>query len=249
MGKRFLMPLFLLAIIIAAGVIINYIKDNWKSNLYIEPSSGNHTHTIIFLPGISNKPEDFEPLFRNKMQFQKKNTTKIVILRPKLHSITALYGLILYSWFDVYNYPLNSSNDFNFEELKKASNLLKEIIEEEAEELEYDYEKIIIGGHSQGAMIALFTGYTFEEKIGGVFSWSGVLPPLKRTDISKDKENLNVYLGYGDKDDKVNPEYYSRSINEIKDFKGLNVVVYPNHEHYVNSEEKKDVGLFLDKIM
>ena len=98
-------------------------------------------------------------------------------------------------------------------------------------------------------MISLFTGYTLQKKIGGVFSWSGVLPPIQRKDISTEKENLNVYFAFGDRDNMIIPSYFNRSIEEIKDFKGLNIVIYPNHTHYVNSNEMKDVGLFLDKIM
>ena len=163
-----LSPLIITLIILLA----NKTKTN-KSHLYFEPISGNHTHTLIFMPGMTNTPEDFvNVLTTGRVPFNKRNSTKIVILRSQLRKLTALFGQKNYSWFDIYRFPLNSSNDYNFEELKESANLLKEIINEEVEELGKDYSKIIIGGHSQGAMIALYIGYTFENKLGGV-SWSG----------------------------------------------------------------------------
>ena len=43
-------------------------------------------------------------------------------------------------------------------------------------------------------------GYSFKNKLGGVISWSGSLPPIKREDISNEKEDLNVFFAYGDID-------------------------------------------------
>ncbi|MBQ3981117.1 MAG: hypothetical protein II631_03615 [Treponema sp.] len=43
--------------------------------------------------------------------------------------------------------------------------MLKKYIDEEAKILG-NYEKIFIGGHSQGACISLYTGYSLEDLIG-----------------------------------------------------------------------------------
>lgn len=255
--------LLLLILIIAFTIIVIIIllkddnnnndspskKDDDPSHVYIEPSSGIHTHTIIFMPGLTNTPEDFIPALTEKLPYNKKNTTKLVILRSQLHEVTVLNGTQNYSWFDIYYFPMNSSDSFNFEDLKKSSNLLKDIIEEEVEKLDQNYDKIIVGGHSQGAMLSLYTGYTFKNKLGGVVALSGALPPIKKEDISPDKKNLNVFYVYGDSDDIISPKYLNESINEIKDFEGLNVTIYPNHAHYVNRQEWEDAGAFLDNIM
>jgi len=224
-------------------------SDKKSSHLYIEPSSGVHTHTLIFMPGLTNIPEDFAPVFTDYIPFNKKNTTKLVILRSQLQDVTVLNGTKNYSWFDIYSFPINSPDTYNFEELKKSSNLLKEIIEEEVGILGKNYEKIIIGGHSQGAMISLYTGYSFKNKLGGVISWSGALPPIKREDISNEKEDLNVFFAYGDIDTIITPEYFTQSIEEIKNFNGLNITIYQNHAHSVCHKEMEDTGIFLDNIM
>ena len=250
--------LFLLISLIIIFIIIISKKDNDNnkdnnnidpSHLYFEPSSGIHTHTLIIMPGLGNRPENFARVFREYISFNKKNTTKLIMLRSQLHDVTVFNGTKNYSWFDIYTFPINSPNTYNFEELKKSSNLLKEIIEEEAGILGKNYEKIIIGGHSQGAMVSLYTGYSFKNKLGGVISWSGALPPIKREDISNEKESLNVFFGYGDNDTIITPEYFIESIEEIKNFNGLNIAIYPNETHFVCAKEVEDTGIFLDKIM
>ena len=75
-----------------------------NQNLYFEPSSGVHTHTIIFMPGLTNTPEDFVNVLTKKISISKRNTTKVVLLRTPLQNVTALNGTKNYSWFDIYSF-------------------------------------------------------------------------------------------------------------------------------------------------
>ena len=112
--KIFLLVLliFLLVIIIIVALIIFTLKDIQKedditvlSPLIINSTSGNHTHTIIFMPGYTNQPEDFEKFFKTKINFDKKNDTTIVILRSPLVNVS-LTNSKNYSWFDIYSLPI-----------------------------------------------------------------------------------------------------------------------------------------------
>ena len=87
--------LAIIILILAITIKINYLNKN-KDEIQILPplifnsTSGNHTHTIIFMPGFSNQPEDFRNTFVNKIQFAKKNDTTIIILRSPLSYVTGL---------------------------------------------------------------------------------------------------------------------------------------------------------------
>lgn len=211
----------------------------------LNSTSGNHTHTVIFMPGLSNIPEHFNNTFSNKMQFDKKKDTTIIILRSPFVHVTAL-NQKNYSWFDTYNIPLDDYSDINLDELKKSAKVLEKVVNNEVNILDGDYSKIIVGGHSQGASIALYQAYTTNVTYGGIFSFSGILPP---GDINDDKRNLNAWVGYGDKDDTILPGFMERSIERIKKFEGLELHIYPNHTHYVSTQEAKDAAKFLDKII
>ena len=213
--------------------------------LIFNSTSGNHTHTIIFIPGFSNTPENFINIFTNKIKFSKKNDTTIIILRSPLVEVTAFKSKN-YSWFDVYNFPITNHSDYNFEELKKSAKILEKVINNEANILQGKYENIIIGGHSQGGSIALYQGYNTDKNLGGLFIFSGILPTGK---INPKKNNLKTYYGYGDKDNVINPNFLMESIERIKNFKEFKLYLYPGHKHYVSTNETKDASKFLDNII
>jgi len=220
-------------------------KINILPPLVLNSTSGKHTHTIIFLPGFSSVPEDFFNVFTNRLNYNKKNDTNVVILRSPLTYVSLVNGTN-YSWFDMYRFPFSNDSDYNFNDLKKSARILHEVIKNEANALGGKYENIIIGGHSQGACISLYEGYNTYNNLGGLFSFSGVLPQGK---IRQDKNDFNVYFGYGDQDNIILPSYFNESIQRIKDFDGFNLYIYKNHTHYVNHQETDDVSEFLNKIM
>ena len=249
----------LLAIIITVIVFIFYFKVEGKEKeqekqeekieilapLIYEPSSGKHIYSIIFTPGFSNQPEDYRKTFEQKINFDKKNETKIIILRSPLKYVTAVNSTN-YSWFDIYTFPITSNSDYNFEELKNSAKILEKMVDNEAKILNGKYENIIIGGHSQGAFLSLYHGYNTNKNLGGLFAFSGVLPP---GEISKNKNNFKVYYGYGDKDDVINPSFMLGSIERVRYFDAFDLHLYENHTHHVNSKEKSDASAFLNNII
>ena len=249
--------IILIAVITLIIIIVNTNKGKNESptpsptpkspHLYFEPSSGVHTHTIIFMPGLTNTPEDFADVLTKRISISRRNTTKVVILRSSLQNVTVLNNTINYSWFDIYSFPINSSSTYNFTELKAASKTLEQIIQEEVTLLDGKYDKIIIGGHSQGAMLSMYTSYTQEYMLGGVISFSGFFPP--QGEILPNKEKLNVYFAFGDADNLISPQFFNETIKDIKDNEGFKLYIYPNHAHSVCNDEIIDVGNFLDKIM
>lgn len=217
-----------------------------QDNIVKEPSSGVHTHTMIFIHGLGTAPELYEESLK-KMDIIKRNTTKIIYLRAPTQNITCYGGISDLSWFDIYYMPLNSSSAVNLEEFKKASDYLYNEIKKEAEILGGQFDKIIIGGHSQGGCLSLSTAYSMEEMIGGVISFSGVLFP--EIEIKPGKEKLNVYYAYGDADTIIIPSLFEDYIERIKDYEGFKKYVYPNHKHSIIKDEKNDAQEFINKIM
>ena len=213
--------------------------------LVYNSTSGNHTHTLIFMPGYSNQPEDFKNVFENKIKFPKKNDTTIVILRSPYVNITYNHSQN-YAWYDIYDIPLRNLSNINLDELKKSAKILETAIENEVNLLNGNYENIIIGGHSQGASIALYQAYTWGKKLGGAFAFSGFLPPCN---VSDDKASLNTYMGYGDADNIIEPAFINKSIEKIKDFEGFRLYIYKDHKHHVCTKQTKDVSKFLEKII
>ena len=241
--------LIILFLIIFISMIVLYSLNNEEKKedgpLVFNSTSGNHTHTIIFMPGYGNSPEDFKNFFIKRINFSKKNDTTIIILRSPINYVSVQKSKN-HSWFDTYNLPLNNFSDINLEDLKKSAKILEGVVNNEVNLLNGNYEKIIVGGHSQGAAISLYQAYTSQKKYGGVFAFSGFLSP---GEISDDKKNMKVYFGYGDKDDVIIPSFINKTLERVMNFEGFDLHIYKNHTHYINRNQSTDAGIFLDNLI
>jgi len=242
--------LIILFLIIFISMIVLYTLNNEEKSeddgpLVFNSTSGNHTHTIIFMPGYGNSPEDFKKFFIKRINFTKKNDTTIIILRSPINYVSVQKSKN-HSWFDIYNFPLDNFSDINLEDLKKSAKILEGVVNNEVNLLNGNYEKIIVGGHSQGAAISLYQAYTSQKKYGGVFAFSGFLSP---GEISEDKRNMKVYFGYGDQDDVILPSFVNKTLERVMDFEGFDLHIYKNHKHYVHRNQSTDAGIFLDNLI
>ena len=242
--------LIILFLIIFISMIVLYTLNNEEKSeddgpLVFNSTSGNHTHTIIFMPGYGNSPEDFKKFFIKRINFTKKNDTTIIILRSPINYVSVQKSKN-HSWFDIYNFPLDNFSDINLEDLRKSAKILEGVVNNEVNLLNGNYEKIIVGGHSQGAAVSLYQAYTSIKKYGGVFAFSGFLSP---GEISDDKRNMKVYFGYGDKDDVIIPSFINKTLERVMNFEGFDLHIYKDHTHYVNRNESTDAGIFLDNLI
>ena len=161
--------LIILFLIIFISMIVLYALNNEDKNeddgpLVFNSTSGNHTHTIIFMPGYGNSPEDFKKFFIKRINFAKKNDTTIIILRSPINYVSVQKSKN-HSWFDIYNFPLDNFSDINLEDLKKSAKILEGVVNNEVNLLNGNYEKIIVGGHSQGAAVSLYQAYTSKKNM------------------------------------------------------------------------------------
>ena len=252
MNKTLIFVLIISLIVSVAFGINLYLSDNEDdfitdpNNIIKEPSSGVHTHTMIFIHGLDTAPELYEGALK-EMNIIKRNTTKIIYLRAPIQNVTCFGGASGLSWFDVYYMPLNSSSACDLKGFKKASHYLLKEIRKEAKILGGRFDKIIIGGHSQGGCLTLSTAYSMKEMIGGVISFSGVLfPEIK---VRHGKEKLNVYYAYGDSDTILLPKVFEEYSERIKNYEGFKIYIYRNHSHSIIQNEMDDAQDFINKIM
>ena len=238
-------------IIIITLIVVFSLRDSNNDDIEERPplifnsTSGNHTHTIIFMPGYSNQPEDFKNFFINRIQFSKKNDTNIIILRSPLVYSSAMKKKD-YSWFDIYKLPIDNFSVVNFEDLNRSAEVLEKFVNNEVNILNGSYEKIIVGGHSQGAAISLYKAYTSDKNYGGVFAFSGFLSP---GEIKEEKRTMKVYMGYGDKDEVILPSFINKSIEGIMGFEGLDLHIYENYTHKISRNMSIDASIFLDNLI
>ena len=241
-----------LVIVIIIGVILFAVlkgdsDDDIKvlDPIVIEPVS-EYTHCIIWLHGLDNCPENFQDLFKVEVPFAKKNNTKIILMRAP-YQVMSFNQQKQTSWFDIFSFPINNSQCYNFTDATRSKKMVEKIINQEAKKLNGKYQNIYVGGHSQGACISLYTAYNFDKLLGGVLACSGVL--FEQVQINGDKKKLNVFLAHGENDQAIPFEFHKKTVERIKDYEGVKTYYYPKHGHDITGYEKVDMGGFLNDTM
>lgn len=101
------------------------------------------------------------------------------------------------SWFDInslFEDGQISDNAFNRQEALHSANRIKEVINEEVKtNLDGNYQRLWIGGISQGGWQAFFTATELEQNVGGVLLIQTAIEPLvKIAEIPESKKPIKI---------------------------------------------------------
>jgi phospholipase/carboxylesterase len=108
--------------------------------------------------------------------------------------------------------------------------------------------KLVVGGFSQGALMALDAGLRTTQKLAGIVVMSGGLYEQDLPDL-RTHAGLPILIAHGSADDVV-PVTYARRARRALEDAGLNVEYseYPM-SHQVAAEEAAAVRNFLDHVL
>ncbi|SZF00774.1 unnamed protein product [Blumeria hordei] len=115
-------------------------------------------------------------------------------------------------------------------------------------------DRIVIGGFSQGGAMAIFSGITGQNKLGGIFGLSCYL--LLHYKIQQfvaeagDTKDTRIFMGHGDADPLVKPEWGRMSESFLSNM-GFNVdlKMYPGLAHSADPQEINDLEGFLNSVI
>jgi predicted esterase len=97
-------------------------------------------------------------------------------------------------------------------------------------------ERIVVGGFSQGASIALLSGVTSPTKLGGIFLLSGYLPLRRKIEGMIPSGNPNkdtkIFMGHGEADPLIRYEWGVKTAEKLRE---LGYTVDFNGYPYVQS--------------
>ena len=161
-------------------------------------------NAIILLHGYGGDGNDISMLSLN----WKRHLPNTIFICPNGHE-TCEINPSGYQWFDL------TKDDPNYilKETKKAEEILKKFINEVKEEYNLINNNICLSGFSQGCMMSLNVGLTFEDKFSSIVGFSGKI--INQNDLKQRIKNLtDVFLIHGELDDIVSPTF----LLEAKDF-------------------------------
>tara|TARA_Y100000591_G_scaffold225724_1_gene196819 strand:- start:164 stop:679 length:516 start_codon:yes stop_codon:yes gene_type:complete len=148
-----------------------------------------------------------------------------------------------YQWFDL----TKEDSDYILDQSIQAEKILKKFIDEIKKEFNLSNNKICLSGFSQGCMMSLNVGLTFEEKFSCIVGFSGKI--INQQDLkNRIKNNTEILLIHGDSDQIVP----STHLLEAKDFLIRNNVkvdtlLIKNCDHHIPIEASSTALNFILK--
>ncbi|HJO63246.1 MAG TPA: hypothetical protein QF571_10560 [Desulfobacterales bacterium] len=170
--------------------------DYVEINPAVQPSA-----TVIWLHGLGADGHDFEPIVP-ELHLPETLPIRFIFPHAPKRPITINAGMILHAWYDAVDLEGERKIDLNgfMQSVAQVNALIRD------EMLSgLSSERLILAGFSQGGAIALYTGLTFEMKLGGIMALSCYLPVAdqlakKRNGINRD---IPIMMGHGTMDPMI----------------------------------------------
>ncbi|KAJ1661893.1 hypothetical protein IW140_006343 [Coemansia sp. RSA 1813] len=209
-------------------------------------ASANHTASVIFMHGLGDSGHGWEPV----AQILSRSLPHVKFIMPHApeQAVTVNGGFRMPSWYDIKSLDKIASDE---DETGMNASMVRinELIRSEVD-AGIPANRIVVGGFSQGAAMALFTGLQSERRFAGLVVLSGYLPVRDRllarvTDASK---RVPVFQGHGTADEVVLYQY-GEMTSEVLKKNGFDVDfrAYKYMGHATCNDEIRDLQQFLGK--
>lgn len=173
--------------------MITYTQTSTQSVIEFTPNIPA-LGSIVWLHGLGADGHDFTSIVP-----QLNLPLHFVFPHAPLKPVTINNGYVMRAWFDIYSMQINQRIDTIG--IADSVKIVEQLIENEQRK-GIPTEKIILGGFSQGSVIALMTGLSYSKKLGGIIGLSGYLPNAAQVLANKSQANqaIPVFLAHGTED-------------------------------------------------
>jgi len=127
------------------------------------------THVIIWMHGLGADGHDFMPM-AHALNIP---GLRWVFPHAPERSITINQGMLMRGWYDIQSLDRLDHEDAHG--LQTSRWQIRDLIEQERLK-GFPLENIILGGFSQGGVMALYAGLSQESTLGGIVALSSYLP-------------------------------------------------------------------------
>ena len=179
----------------------------------IEPTTGKADSVVILLHGYGANGWDLLDLAKSWSVALPK-TAWLCPHAPDLLEGTS-EGMEAYQWFSLMGIDAES----RLERTRAVAPVLMNYVHAALEQYEVSSEKLILGGFSQGCMMALYTAYRFStllnaQPLGGVLGFSGRFPHQAGWDTELVQKPRTLLL-HGESDEVIPVSEFVQSRREL----------------------------------
>jgi len=202
------------------------------------------TASLIFLHGLGDTGHGWARILNNI----RTDSLKVICPTAPVIPVSLNLGLRMPAWFDIESLD-NLEQESDIEGLKASAKMVHKHIEGEVKS-GIPSNRIIIGGFSQGAVIALYSAMHCKNPLAGCIALSTFFPDTLLPDYSRvQNKEIPYFQAHGDSDHILPLQVGVSTSQRLKQF-------LPNHEfktysckHECSDRELRDVKLFIEKLV
>ena len=202
--------------------------------------------SIIWLHGLGADAHDFIPMV-SALNLPKNLGLRFTFPHAPMMPITINQGYVMRAWYDILALSLDAQIDE--ENIFRSVALIGNLVQKETSN-GLSSQDILLGGFSQGAVIALMTGLLYPQKLGGIIALSGYLPiqaEMLFTKVSDANRTIPIFIAHGANDNVV-PYFLGNAAYESLTAHGYNIEwrTY-NMAHEVCGDELRDLSHWIQQ--
>lgn len=198
---------------------------------------------VIWLHGLGADNRDFTGIV-DSLGLPTSHGVRFIFPNAPQRAITVNYGMRMRAWYDIID--LNMVRKEDEVGIQESQQILLDLVQREMDQ-GISSKRIFLGGFSQGAAMALYTGLRCKEKLAGIIGLSGYLPFL---DIANEtfaaaNRDTPIFMAHGMFDTVVPLQLGKSSAQALID--GNYNVTWNTYSiaHTVIPEEIDHVGAFI----
>ena len=159
--------------------------------------------------------------------------------------VTLNGGMVMPAWYDIVG--LDDRALETCDGIEDARAFVTRIAEEEG----LPWNRVVLGGFSQGGALSVYTGMQHTHTLAGVVCMSGYLPNASNFRLSEEAKKTPVLVAHGTHDDVVRYAFGKATAEELKrrGVADVDFRTYRGMAHSVVPEELRDVLAFLRRVL
>jgi len=168
---------------------------------------------------------------------------KLSVPEAPRQPVTYMGGTKHRRWFDIERTPVTPAEEH--EGLSESVAVVHDMIRK-AEASGIPADQIVLAGFSQGAVLALAAGLTYERALAGICAFSGWLPAGVLE--SAQHRNTPIFMSHGSQDTLIPLDTGLESVRALKDagYTKLQFQTHPSFGHtFGNEEQMMDLKAFV----
>lgn len=199
--------------------------------------------SVIWMHGLGADGNDFVPIVP-ELHLPASSPVRFVFPHAPYRPVTINMGMVMRAWYDVFDLEGGRGED---EAGVRASQKLVEALIARERDRGIRPAHVVLGGFSQGGVMALQTALRYPERLAGVGALSCYLPLARSlpAEASAANRDVPVFMAHGSHDDLIPVSRAHRSRDRLLEM-GFPVAwrEYPI-PHAVCAEEIRDLATWL----